>query len=338
MTKENFELLLDEVVRRLSDDVRTNDKYHKPLQFQGRVLEVMQTVARESGDITVNPAWHPHAFPDIKANGFGVEVKTVANDSWLSVGNSIFEGMRDQDAKEIYVIFGKLGGMPNVRWGRYQERVTHVRISHAPRFVIEMDRDSSLFGHMNISYADFSKLTADEKMKHVREYSRGRLKPGERLWWLEDETSPGIALEIRLYMRLPQAEKAILRAQGALLFPQIVGGSRVKDKYNDVAFFFLNYHNVFCPQTRDLFSAGSVAGKERGGNYLLRALKNIEPQMRRAAAELPDELFVEHWGASVAPETRIREWLRRADEIAPDWVPSRELFLDETNTAATLFP
>lgn len=258
MTKENFEVLLDKVVTRLADDVRRDTKYHKPLVFQSRVLEVMQQVARESGDLSVNPAWHPHAFPDIKANGFGVEVKTVANDSWLSVGNSIFEGMRDQDAKEIYIIFGKLGGMPNVRWGRYQERVTHVRISHAPRFVIEMDRDSSLFGHMNIPYSEFSQLTADEKMKHVRDYSRGRLKPGERLWWLEDETSPGINLAIRLYMRLSSKEKVRLRAEGAIVCPQLLGGSREKEKYNDVAFYLLNHHGVFCPQTRDLYTAGSV--------------------------------------------------------------------------------
>lgn len=128
-------------------------------------------------------------------------------------------------------------------------------------------------------------------------------------------------------MRLPKEEKTKLRAEGAILFPEIVGGSRVKDKYNDVAFFFLKYHNVFCPQTRDLYSAGSVAGKERGGNYLLRALKKIEAEMREAALRLEDAIFEEYWEVSVQPEDRIAEWLRRADGYATTWRPSEHLFL-----------
>jgi hypothetical protein len=245
----------------------------------------------------------------------------------LSVGNSVFEGMRDASVKDIYVIFGKMGGMPSVRWGRYEDRITHVRISHAPRFVIEMDdRDSSLFPKMKISYDKFYGLPPEEKMRHIRQYSRNRLKPGERLWWLEDEDSPGKPLEVRLYMNLTQPEKIKLRAQGALLFPQILAGGRVKDKYNDVAFFFLKYHNVFCPQTRDLYSAGSVAGTARGGNYLLRSIQNIEKQIAEAAQQLPDDLIEEYWGERVEPADRIKEWLKRIDRHAKTWKPSEHLF------------
>lgn len=332
MKREDFEALLDKAVEQLNDEVRLNTIYHKPLEFQERVCTVLALVVKEA-DINISPSFHPHAFPDIRANGFGVEVKTTNKDSWLSVGNSVFEGMRDASVEEIYVVFGKMGGLPSVKWGRYEERITHVRISHAPRFVLEMDRDSSLFNKMKISYDDFSKLSADEKMTHVREYSRGRLKAGERLWWLEDENSPGVHLEITLYMKLPILKKIQLRAQGAILCPQVVGGSRQKEKYNDVAFFFLRYHNVFCPQTRDLYSAGSVAGTERGGNYVQRSLKNIEDAMISAADELEDELFVEYWGATFPKEERIKEWLRRADEYAIDWKPSKHLFLDhQSNT------
>jgi hypothetical protein len=326
---QDFEKLLDLAVEKLGKDVRESSKYHQPAEFEKRVFEVMQSVSAGQ-NIKINPTFHPHAFPDIRANGFGVEVKTTTKDSWLSIGNSVFEGMRDPSVRQIYVVFGKMGGMPSVKWGRYDERITHVRISHAPRFVLEMDRESSIFPKMGISYDDFVKQPPDGKMQYIRQYSRGRLQPGERLWWLEDENSEGRSLEVKLYMNLTPPEKVRLRAQGALLFPQIVAGSRVKDKYNDVAFFFLKYHNVFCPQTRDLFSAGSVAGKERGGNYLLRALKKIEPQMREAALKLPSALFEEYWDQKVAPDDRIKEWLRRADNLAKKWKPSDHLFKDET--------
>ena len=50
--------------------------------------------------------------------------------------------------------------------------------------------------------------------------------------------------------------------------------------------YLLTYHGVFCSQARDLFSAGSVALRldgTRGGNYLLRALRDIEQLMIDAA-------------------------------------------------------
>jgi hypothetical protein len=101
----------------------------------------------------------------------------------------------------------------------------------------------------------------------------------------------------------------------------------VRFKYTDVAFFLLKFHNVFCPQTRDLFSAGSVAGKARGGNYLLRALKNIEPEIRDAAYRMDGDLFEEYWGQRVEPDDRIPDWLRRADSFAKGWTPSKHLFV-----------
>jgi uncharacterized protein YciI len=70
-----------------------------------------------------------------------------------------------------------------------------------------------------------------------------------------------------------------------------------------------------------------VAGKERGGNYLLRSLKNIEKEMRQAALEMESSLFEEYWEKDYAPEKRIKEWLKRADSFAaPKWRPSAELF------------
>ena len=95
--------------------------------------------------------------------------------------------------------------------------------------------------------------------------------------------------------------------------------------------YLLTYHGVLCPQARDLFSAGSVALRSdatRGGVYILRALKDIEKEMKVAAQTLADALFVEYWGESVSPRMRIREWLKRADALAQGWKPSRELFKD----------
>jgi hypothetical protein len=327
---EEFEGILDEVVKRLGGEVRASNAHRDAKAFELRVRELLEEVALGRG-IKIAPSFHPHAFPDITANGFGVEVKTTTKDSWQSVGNSVFEGMRDAAVKKIYVVFGKLGGMPSVKWGRYDERITHVRISHAPRFVLEMDRDAPLFDHMDVTYDEFCQLTPDEKMFHVRQYSRNRLQKGERLWWLEDERGEAVPVTVRLYMALPEKDKIALRAEGALLFPQIVKSGAARGKYADLALYLLSEHNVFAPQARDLFTAGSVALKrdaKRGGIYMIRALQYIEDAMREAALRLDDSLFVRYWGESVPPEKRITAWLRKADEMAKDWKPSEQLFRD----------
>ena len=337
MTPAEFERILDQVVARLSSEAQQETiRVTNALEFERRVLaELRQVVA--ATDVSANPTHHVHAFPDIAANGFGIEVKYTKKDSWLAVGNSVFEGMRDPDVDAVYVIFGKMGGWPEVRWRRYEECVTHVRISHAPRFVIEMDDPESLFGKLDIQYAEFAQLSPEEKMRHIREYSRSRLAEGQRLWWLEDQDEQSQEqqahtwpAEVRLYVDLSRDEKDDLRAEAALLCPSIVGSGRSKYKYVEPALYMLRQHGVFCPHARDLYSAGSAAHREstaRGGKYVLRALQFLEQHMRKAANDLDDQLFVEYWGYSCAPSDRIDEWLRLADGQATDWTPSEELFL-----------
>lgn len=130
-----------------------------------------------------------------------------------------------------------------------------------------------------------------------------------------------------MYTSLQQKMKRQLRAEAALLCPGVVQSSRVRGKYDDATLYILTYHGILCNQARDLFSAGSVAGPERGGTYILKALRDIEDEMRAAAATLEDALFVEYWGVSVPPHQRIPKWLKRADRLARDWKPSKELFL-----------
>jgi len=329
LTPEEFEQVLARACEILTENVRTNSDHHSPDAFERHALDMLKVAA--DARLAVEPSFHPHAFPDIRANGYGVEVKFTKHDTWLAIGNSIFEGMRDPDVSSVYVLYGKIGGEPEVRWGRYEQCVTHVRVSNAPRFVIEMDaRRTSLFENMGVSYDEFSKLDDDAKMHHVREYSRGRLKKGERLWWLE--ASHSLPMQVRFYTSLRQSEKRRLRAEAALLCPQVCGGPRLHNKYTDAALYLLMHHGVFCHQARDLFSAGSVALRAddaRGGNYIFRALKDIEELMREAAGRIEDSLIVEYWGATCVPCNRIREWLRRADNYAQGWRPSEELFLHD---------
>lgn len=259
MTKEQFETLLDTVAAQLTEESK-HSLFTTSKAFENRVREVLEQVGGEY-KIAVDYNPHPYIFPDIAVGEFGVEVKFTANDTWRSVANSVFETFRNQQVVFVYVIFGKMGGTPEVKWDRYDDCVIHVRTSHVPRFELEIDAKSSLFDLMKISYTDFSALPTEKKMHYIRDYAKKRLKEGERLWWLEEKAEPEhtLPIQVRLYMDLPSEEKRRLRAEGALLCPQIVAGSRTKNKYNDVALYLLTYHGVLASNTRDLFSAGSVA-------------------------------------------------------------------------------
>ena len=114
-------------------------------------------------NIVVDYDPHLYAFPDISVGEFGIEVKFTTKDTWRSVANSVFETFRNQEVIHIYVVFGKMGGIPEVKWQAYEDSVIHVRTSHVPRFELEIDAKSSLFKKMKISYADFSILPVEKK-------------------------------------------------------------------------------------------------------------------------------------------------------------------------------
>lgn len=331
-TTSNYEIFLAALSDRLSQTVAVSAPKNAS-DFERLIRITINELGGFDGKL-VNEEPKAQEFPDIPMGAFGIEVKFTENDTWRSIANSVSEGTRNTAVTDIYVIFGKMGGAPAVRWGRYEDVVMHVRTSHVPRFEIEMGAKEPLFAKLGISYLDFQKLSMHEKMSHIRGYARGRLKPGERLWWLEEDDKPShsLPLQVRLYMHLTQAEKRKLRAEGSLLSPTVVAGSRVKNKYNDVVMYILTRHGILCPQARDLFSAGSVALRadpERGGIYIMRSMQDIEAEMLHAATYLDDELFVEYWGRSCPPERRISEWLEQADALAVDWRPSDHLFLKD---------
>lgn len=260
MNAQTFEEILDNLCGSLTEECRGGAVYQKSSQFENRVREVLQELVTIH-NINVDFDPHPYVFPDIVLGKFGVEVKFTTNDTWRSVANSVFESTRSQDVEQIHIVFGKMGGQPTVAWDKYDQCVIHVRTSHVPRFEVQIHPKESLFTKMGISYKDFSHLSIDSRMEHIRKYARSRLKQGERLWWLEDRPDEGHSLPIqaRLYMTLEQSEKRRLRAEAALLCPQVVKPSRAKNKYDDATLYLLTYHGVLCPQARDLFSAGSVA-------------------------------------------------------------------------------
>jgi hypothetical protein len=220
---ETFEKLLGELCTRLTDECKSGRSYSQSKPFENRVREVIKTLL-EKFKIPVDFSPHPYGFPDIVLGQFGVEVKFTTNDTWRSVANSVFESFRSEDVKHIYVVFGKMGGGAEVQWGRYEECVMHVRTSHVPRFEVDLEAEESLFKKFGITYDQFSSLSEEGRMEYIRDYARGRLKPGERLWRPEGKPDQGhsLPMQVRLFANLSAADKLKMRAEASLVCPQIV--------------------------------------------------------------------------------------------------------------------
>ena len=335
MTTNEFEKLLDRCCEILTSEARATG-FQSAKHFENRVREVLSSLTVNDDSVVIDFNSPAQAFPDIAMGEYGVEVKYTTADTWRSIANSVLETQRVDGVKYIYIVFGKMGGLREVRWGEYEASVVHVRTSHVPRFEVEIASDTSaikesLFAQMGIRYDDFRKLEMSEKMKYIRAYAR-KIHPDGRLWWIEDKDSNNehtLPIQARLYTNLSTEEKTRLRAEAALVCPDIVKSGRDRRKYDDVVLYLLTYHGVLCHQARDLFSAGSVANPnndDNGGIYIERALKLIENEMIQAALNLDDAVFMEYWGESVLPEKRIRRWLEKADAAAKDWKPSDSLF------------
>jgi len=325
MNEKQFTDLLDSVTKELTKK-SISSKFTTSKDFENSVRESIQTYLGKSIAIDFDP--HPQAFPDIAIQEFGVEVKFTTNDTWRSIANSVLERNRIDTVKKVFIIFGKMGGTPCVKWGEYEKCVMHVRTSHVPRFEVELYPKQSLFELMGTTYDEFRSSSMDEKMRHIRKYARARLEDGERLWWLDD--SHTLPMQARLYTKIQDdSEKRRLRAEAILLCPQVFKSSRSRDKYDDVALYLLTAHGVLCHQARDLFTAGSVAHSTRnetGGIYIEKATLQIEKEIIEAADRLSDSVFEEYWGEVVPKSKRIKKWLEKADSFAKDWKPSAVLF------------
>ncbi|MDR1230246.1 MAG: hypothetical protein LBK61_02470 [Spirochaetaceae bacterium] len=223
MRQSEFEQILERACAKLIAEAREKIFPSSPL-FEKRVREILRDLTNTYPEIEINFNPHPQAFPDIAVGNFGVEVKFTLNDTWRSVANSVLETNRIETVEKVYLIFGKMGGIPEVKWDSYEKSVMHVRTSHVPRFEVEIAAEHSLFELMGITYDAFRVLPMEEKMRYIREYARSRLQKGERLWWLPDnaDSEHTLPIQARLYTALSTEEKTKLRAEAVLLCPGIV--------------------------------------------------------------------------------------------------------------------
>ena len=168
MDENEFEELLNVVCTRLTQDVQSSSANHKPAEFEKLTRQLIQARRAEIGATLVLDQV-VQGFPDIVVGRYGAEVKATESDSWRCIANSVSEGQRAHDVDRVYVIYGKMGGQPEVKWADYGKSIVHVGTSHVPRFEIEIGSARSLFDQIGTTYEQFRVLPMLEKMPFIRE-------------------------------------------------------------------------------------------------------------------------------------------------------------------------
>lgn len=247
------------------------------------------------------------AFPDIIINRTGVEVKSTVKDHWTTTGNSIQESQRDPDADKILFFFGKLGGTPSFLVRPYEDCLKNVVVTHNPRYLVDMTLGpgETIFSKMSLSYDSFREL--DQPMAEVRKFVKKGLKPGETLWWMDQDNEVTKDLVLRGYSNLSEQEKAQFEISAMALCPEMFGVST--SKYERVPEILLTQFRAVSPNIRDKFSAGGKATLPIGAESF--EVRSIDAKLYKNAREInklinsaEPENLMEYWKVTSVPENR----------------------------------
>jgi hypothetical protein len=282
--------------------------------------------AKQGQTLTLQPK--VQEFPDVVIAPFGIEIKHTEKNTWVSIANSIRESHRPAGVARIYVVFGKYGGDPKVRWGLYENVVNHARTSHVPRFQIDMNAEESFFEKMGVSYVDFSVMPMKQKMAFMRTYARGRRHLVKDFWWLEDDLRPFRSLSI--------SERRELIAQACFLVPEIVTESQ--ESLAKAAFYLASIPHVLSHQMlEDVRSAyTNLDGTDVASNNGLMVVRELEQEIILASENIAKGIIKEFWGIEIETAERLVYFVQQLDHVfdsSPK--PSAILFGGRFSTRAT---
>ena len=203
-----------------------------------------------------------HTFPDVSIAGtkIGIELKG-SRSGHTFLGNSVIASTMLPDLEKIYVFYW-IDDQKIFGYRDYFECVSGAQVTHSPRFVLDIEADSTecIFGNTpdkvgTISDICFGKSGINHKK--IIDWMRDLAIANGRIgWWINDSSDEDIeasgSLSIRRYTEIPSDQRGSLMKTAFLCFPGVLKrGSRM---YDGVLMWCLSTRNVLL--YRDAFSAG----------------------------------------------------------------------------------
>lgn len=269
-TEDLVNLLISESLSLMNEKVSKNPKKYNKMSGSdveafsyNSMLEIAPSINFPKERIQLISG---HIFPDIilKESHYGVEIKSTQKDAWTSTGSSIVESTRDINTDYIYMLFGKLGGIPEFRCKPYEQCLSNIAVTHSPRFLIDMslNEEDNIFAKMETEYDVFRKMEEKTKIDKVRQYyiqKARREKKSEMPWWMGSSTN----IYLSFYNDLSPLQKSNIQARASILFRCLYSKNK-RDRYKPISLWLCNNYSLLCPNMRDDFSAGGQCFKING--------------------------------------------------------------------------
>lgn len=322
----------------LNADAQARNAYY--LDRNGTLLE--EDVCRIMTELAQGTAFEGtivlksgHIFPDIIAGRYyGDEVKSTKRDSWESTGSSILETTRPEDVERIFLTFGRLYTPVEFKSRPYEEVMSSIAVTHAPRYKIDMDLEpgKTVFDQIGIKYDDLRKLK--NPAQKVADYYRAHLTDGESLWWSGNDTDETVPLTVRLWDLIPKEERDKYLISGFVRFPEMMAQKKNavygKKKYNRFV-LWLATQGVVNSHVRDSFSAGGqvIVKWNTQSICMPAAFKNVY-ELRNGIKEeilsLDEDELKNTWGVNELEESHIKQWCELVANVASNGIPASQIF------------
>jgi len=264
-----------------------------------------------------------HFFPDIIAGcHYGIEVKTTKEDKWTSLGNSIFEGVSDNEIKNIYIMFGNLGSTPpQFRFRPYQDCLKNIAVTHSPRYMIDMEiadnKELNIFQKMHTTYERYKELSDKDKITLMRAHYLKQSKNGgfEMPWWMGE--TEGIT-KLSFFSEASLFEKTEMIARALILFPSLYHNKADRNKYKPLALWLCTRYGRLLYNVRDEFTGSgqlqSVNGikLERPYPKIAKTVMDYRAYIKRLLQNPDKELIIdisEMWDFPYKKTNLYESWI-----------------------------
>lgn len=326
--KIKFQSLISRMDKLLNDDAAVHEDYY--VKRGGKLLEqdvfcAIQECSKGTEFQGTIQLVSGASFPDIVANNyFGIEVKSTEKDHWTSIGSSILESTRNRNVEKIYLTFGKLGKPVQFISRPYEECLSGIAVTHYPRYQIDMKLHSgeTIFDKMGVSYDDLR--TMENPVAPVSRYYKSKLKPGESLWWANDNAESVAPPTVRLWTSLSQEMKERCAIQGYVLFPEILSNSSTK--YNRYALWLATQQGIVNTNIRDSFSAGGQISMQLSSGVFVKMpaafgrIKKYRYDIIRVIDSIDDDVLRTYWGVATIAPNKLYQWIQLVASAADSTV------------------
>ncbi len=276
-------------------------------------------------------------FPDIVAKKYyGIEVKTTTQNHWKTTGNSVLESTRVEDVERIFMLFAKLASPIEFRCRPYEECLSEVVVTHSPRYLIDMnlEQGKTIFDKIKMPYDTLRKT--DNPLRQIVDYYKSKLKPGEDLWWIDQENSKPSNLVIKIWNNLSAKEKQEIKNKAMVYFPELFSNS--SDKFGRLAIWLVTREGVVCPNIRDLFTAGGKGTIETSGatyQNVPRIFLNLSDNLGfilETIEQTSSTELSEYWGIKTTDKKKIADWIELVSAHADKIQSAKHLSINQLLT------